>query len=110
VPINVFVGAGDSSVGDMIAQTERGVLVTRFHYTNMIHPIKTVFTGMTRDGTFLIENGQIAGAVKNMRFTQSILDALSCVSLISRDGKLTDYVWAPAMRVDRFTFSSGTEF
>jgi PmbA protein len=110
VPINVFVGTGDSSVGDMIAQTERGVLVTRFHYTNMVHPIKTVFTGMTRDGTFLIENGQIAGAVKNLRFTQSILEALSCVSLISADGKLTDYVWAPAMRVDGFTFSSATEF
>jgi len=110
VPINVFVGAGDSSVGDMIAQTERGVLVTRFHYTNMIHPIKTVFTGMTRDGTFLIEDGQIAGAVKNLRFTQSILDALSCVSLISKEGKLADYVWAPAMRVNCFTFSSGTEF
>jgi predicted Zn-dependent protease len=110
VPINVFVGAGDSSVSDMIAQTERGVLVTRFHYTNMIHPIKAVLTGMTRDGTFLIEGGQIAGAIKNMRFTQSILEALSCVSLISQEGKLTDYVWAPAMRVDGFTFSSGTEF
>ncbi|MBU0608123.1 MAG: TldD/PmbA family protein, partial [Armatimonadetes bacterium] len=110
VPINVFVGAGDSSVADMIAQTERGVLVTRFHYTNMVHPIKTVLTGMTRDGTFLIEGGQIAGAVKNLRFTQSILEALSCVSLIAREGKLADYVWAPAMRVDCFTFSSGTEF
>lgn len=110
VPINVFIGAGDSSLGDMIAQTQRGVLVTRFHYTNMIHPIKAVLTGMTRDGTFLIEDGQIAGAIKNMRFTQGILDALSCVSLISREGKLTDYVWAPAMRVDQFTFSSGTEF
>ena len=110
VPINLLVAAGDSSVADMIAQTQRGVLVTRFHYTNMIHPIKTVLTGMTRDGTFLIEDGQIAGAIKNLRFTQSILEALSCVSLISREGKLTDYVWAPAMRVDRFTFSSATEF
>jgi predicted Zn-dependent protease len=110
VPINVFVGAGESSVGDMIARTERGVLVTRFHYANMVHPLRTVFTGMTRDGTFLIEDGQIAGAVKNLRFTQSILDALSCVSLISQEGKLTDYVWAPAMRMDCFTFSSGTEF
>ncbi|MCE5238029.1 TldD/PmbA family protein [bacterium] len=110
VPINLLVAAGDSSVADMIAQTQRGVLVTRFHYTNMIHPIKTVLTGMTRDGTFLIEDGQIAGAIKNLRFTQSILEALSCVSLISRDGKLADYVWAPAMRIDRFTFSSATEF
>jgi predicted Zn-dependent protease len=65
---------------------------------------------MTRDGTFLIENGQIAHGVKNLRFTQSILEALSSVSAISREGKLTDYVWSPALQVDRFTFSSGTEF
>ncbi|MHB8994071.1 MAG: hypothetical protein ACYC63_02355 [Armatimonadota bacterium] len=48
--------------------------------------------------------------VKNLRFTQIILEALSCVSMISKDGKLTDYVWSPALKVDCFTFSSGTGF
>lgn len=110
VPINMFVGTGDSDVGTMIGGIERGLLVTRFHYTNMVHPIKTVFTGMTRDGTFLIEDGQITNGVRNFRFTQSILEALSNVSAISRTGKLTDYVWAPAMKIDKFGFSSGTEF
>lgn len=110
VPINVFVGTGDSSLGQMIANTEHGILVTRFHYTNMIHPIKTVFTGMTRDGTFLIKNGRIAAGVKNLRFTQSILEALSAVSAIASDGQLTDHVWCPAMKLDAFSFSSGTEF
>ena len=110
MPMNMFIGAGDSSLGEMVASIERGILVTRFHYTNMVHPIKTVFTGMTRDGTFLIENGQIAHGVKNLRFTQSILEALSTVSAISKDGKLTDYVWSPSLKVDKFTFSSGTEF
>ena len=60
--------------------------------------------------TFLIENGQISHGVKNLRFTQSILEALSSVSAISKEGKLTDYVWSLALQVDRFTFSSGTEF
>lgn len=110
MPLNMFVAPGDSSVSEMIAGTERGLLITRFHYTNMVHPILTVFTGMTRDGTFLIENGQIVGGIKNLRFTQSILDALSCVSAISREGKLTDYVWCPALKIDCFNFSSGTEF
>jgi PmbA protein len=110
MPLNMFINTGDSNIGEMVSSIERGILVTRFHYTNMVHPIKTVFTGMTRDGTFLIENGQITHGVKNLRFTQSILEALSCVSMISRDGKLTDYVWSPALKVDCFTFSSGTEF
>lgn len=110
MPLNLFVGNGDSSVEEMIAGIERGILVTRFHYTNMVHPIKTVFTGMTRDGTFLIEDGRITRGLKNLRFTQSILEALSSVSAISKEGKLTDYVWSPAMQAERFTFSSGTEF
>lgn len=110
MPINMFVGAGDSSLQELIAGVERGVLVTRFHYTNMVHPIKTALTGMTRDGTFLIEEGRLTHGIKNLRFTQSILEALSCVSGISREGKLTDHVWSPALRIERFSFSSGTEF
>jgi PmbA protein len=110
VPLNVFLGAGDSSVEEMVAATERGVLVTRFHYTNMIHPVRTVFTGMTRDGTFLVEDGQIVCGLKNMRFTQSILEALSHVDMIGRQGELLDRTWAPAIRVQGFTFSSATQF
>jgi PmbA protein len=96
----------------MIRGTERGVLVTRFHYTNVVHPTKAVLTGMTRDGTFWIENGQIAYPVKNLRFTQSILDALASVSAIGRERKLVDVGWAcvPALKLERFEFSGTTEF
>jgi len=76
----------------------------------MIHPIKTVFTGMTRDGTFLIKDGRIAAGLKNLRFTQSILEALSGVSAIAADGQLAERVWCPAMKLEAFSFSSGTEF
>jgi predicted Zn-dependent protease len=110
VPMNLFINAGDSSVEDMIAATERGILVTRFHYTNMIHPVRTVLTGMTRDGTFLVEDGEVVGGVKNLRFTQSILEALSNVDMIGNAGELQDWVWAPALRIQGFSFSSGTEF
>ncbi len=61
----------------MIKSTKRGLWVTRFHYTRPVHPLKVVITGMTRDGTFLIENGEIAYPVKNLRFTQSYLEALN---------------------------------
>jgi PmbA protein len=109
-PINLFLKPGESTVAEMIAATERGILVTRFHYTNMIHPVRTVFTGMTRDGTFLIENGQVVGGIKNMRFTQSILEALSNVDMIGREGVQVDNAWVPALRVQGFNFSSGTRF
>ncbi len=68
------------------------------------------FTGMTRDGTFLIENGKITTPVKNLRFTQSILEALSDTQMIGREQKLEDRVLAPAIKVGKFRFSSATEF
>lgn len=111
-PHNLFLEPGDSDLDAMIRGTERGVLVTRFHYTNVVHPTKAVLTGMTRDGTFWIENGQIAYPVKNLRFTQSILDALASVSAIGRERKLVDVGWAcvPALKLERFEFSGTTEF
>jgi PmbA protein len=87
-PLNLFLAPGDASVEEMIAATDRGLLITRFHYSNVVHPVESSITGMTRDGTFLIENGQIAGPVKNLRFTQSILEALTNTTMISRDTEL----------------------
>lgn len=110
VPLNVFLGTGEHSVEEMIAATDRGILVTRFHYTNMVHPVRTVFTGMTRDGTFLIEKGQVVAGLKNLRFTQSILEALSHVDMIGEEGAFFEEAWVPALRVQGFEFSSGTQF
>ncbi|MFW6437737.1 MAG: metallopeptidase TldD-related protein [Armatimonadota bacterium] len=110
VPFNVFFESGDSSVSDMIAATERGLLVTRFHYTNMLDPSAAVLTGMTRDGTFLIEDGEVVGGVRNLRFTESLLEALSRVDMIGSEGWLGDYAWAPALRIRDFRFSGTTEF
>jgi len=90
IPLNMFMKEGDSSIEEMIASTQRGVYVTRFHYTNVVEPMTTTITGLTRDGTFLIENGKITKAVKNLRFTNSVLDALSKVSLISKETKLVE--------------------
>jgi len=110
MPMNLFVATGEADLEQMIAATERGLLVTRFHYTNMLSPKESVLTGMTRDGTFLIEGGEIVGGVKNLRFTQSILEALSKVDMVGADGKLVGRIWTPAMKIRGFNFSGATEF
>ncbi len=109
-PLNLFLTTGDAEVKDMVAGTSRGLLVTRFHYSNIVHPIETTITGMTRDGTWWIEGGEVAYPVKNLRFTQSILDALSNVEAIGREAVLaSEFFFAasrvPALKVSGFTFS-----
>lgn len=115
VPLDLFMKNGNSGLGEMIESTERGIYVTRFHYTNPLEPIKAVITGMTRDGTFLIENGQIKKGVRNLRFTQSILEAFSNVSLISQDTRLVSGLddelggtVVPALKIEKFNFTGAT--
>lgn len=111
LPLHLMLQAGDSSLEDLIKGVERGIYVTRFHYTNAVHPVKTLFTGMTRDGTFLIEHGQLTQPVKNLRFTQSILGALRDVQAIGRERvQYSDYltVVAPALHITRFNFTGIT--
>jgi len=116
MPINTFFAPGNATLEEMIASTERGLYITRFHYTRPAEPTKVVITGMTRDGTFLIENGEIAYPVKNLRFTQSYLEALNQVAMIGRQPRLLlglaniarDNV--PALKLNKFTFTGATEF
>jgi len=116
MPLNLILASGDSSVEEMIASTERGILITRFHYTNLVEPMKLVLTGMTRDGTFLIEKGKVTSPLKNLRFTQSVVEALNEVDLISREPETMLADWGPgaytvpALKIRRFNFSSTTEF
>jgi predicted Zn-dependent protease len=116
IPINLLMKEGDSTLDEMIRSVRKGIYVTRFHYTNVVEPMKAVITGMTRDGTFLIEEGEIKQPLKNLRFTESILKALSRVSAISTDRKVSSEgtvysrrfvtgTVAPAIKVDGFNFS-----
>ncbi len=106
MPGHLFLASGPATLEDMIASTERGIFVTRFHYTNVVHEKQTIFTGMTRDGTFLIENGKITSPLKNLRFTQSIVEALSNVELIGRDSELVPRAHVPTLKIANFTFTS----
>jgi len=116
IPINLFMKSGESSLDEMVRSVRKGIYVTRFHYINIVEPMKAVLTGMTRDGTFLIEEGEVKRPIKNLRFTESILKVLSRVSVISKDRRVcsegTVYsrrfvtgVVAPAIKVDGFNFS-----
>jgi PmbA protein len=98
----------------MIASTDEGVLVTRFHYSNVVHPVESTITGMTRDGTFLIRGGEVAHPVKNFRFTQSILEALAGASMIGGETELASEFFfsasrVPALKVDSFNFSGRSD-
>jgi predicted Zn-dependent protease len=109
----MFMAAGDTGRDELIGGIERGLLVTRFHYTNPVHPKLAIVTGMTRDGTFLVEGGRIVGPVKNLRFTQSYLKAIARISAVTRERKtLRGFLGAavvPAVRIDEWTFTGATE-
>jgi predicted Zn-dependent protease len=112
-PLNMLMAAGTSSRDDLIAGLDRGLLVTRFHYTNPVHPKLAIITGMTRDGTFLVEDGRIVGPVRNLRFTQSYLEALACTVGVAHERKtlkgFLGGVVVPAIRLDGWTFTGTTE-
>jgi len=110
---------GDKTREQLIAGVKKGVLVTRFHYTRWVHQLRTIVTGMTRDGTFAIINGEIAHPVKNFRFTQSYHEALNGVRGISKDlsllvtsdfGLMTSCQRVPALHLAAFTFTGTTRY
>ncbi|MGB6895068.1 MAG: TldD/PmbA family protein [Dehalococcoidia bacterium] len=114
IPMNMFLGTGTATTEEMVASTKRGLWVSRFWYTRPVHPLKVVVTGMTRDGTFLIENGKITTPIKNLRFTQSYLDALNCVELIGREATIQQAIGGvsrvPALKIARWNFTGVSEY
>lgn len=117
-PTNLFMASGDTSRLELAQGVERGLWIARFWYTRPVHPRQTIVTGMTRDGTFLIEHGRVTRPVRALRFTQSYVDALNRVEAISREtrlvpGELSGGSLAyrvPALRIGQFTFTSATQF
>lgn len=100
----IFAG-GNESIADMIKSTERGVLVTRFWYIRAVDPQTLLFTGLTRDGTFYIENGQIKFPVKNFRFNESPIIMLNNIESMGKPQRVGGSL-IPAMKIRDFTFTS----
>jgi len=119
-PMHLRLEPGDQTREDLIRSSKRAVLVTRFWYTRWVHQLRTIVTGMTRDGTFAIEDGQIAYPVKNFRFTQSYHDALRGTLGVGSDlallvpgeqfGLQVSSYRVPALRLAAFTFTGATQY
>lgn len=114
-PSNLVMSGGNASLEDMIKATRRGVLITRFWYIRNLNPRTVSYTGLTRDGTFLIENGKIARPVNNFRFNQSLTDLLANVEMIGRPTRVAANedgsagrlpVVVPALKVKAFNLAS----
>jgi PmbA protein len=116
MPGSMVVATGDKSLEQMVEETGNGLLITKFHYTNVVNVQEVSVTGMTRAGTFLIKDGKIQHAIKNMRFTQSLLTAFANIEAVgdtahAGGGALFggNFV-VPAMKLKSFRFSSPTGF
>jgi len=113
IPLHLVVGTGNEDMDDLIGKTEDGLLVTRFHYMNVINPRESLLTGLTRDGLLRIKDGEIVGALKNMRFTDSIMRMFNNISGISTERERTPgffgNFYVPAMKIDDFRFTGKTD-
>jgi PmbA protein len=116
VPTRQILAAGDAREDELVRATRTGLLVTRFHYVRVVDPGRAIITGMTRDGTYRIEQGEIAGPVRNLRFTESLLTLLKGITLLGRERRVypseraLSVVTAPAAAVKSFRFTSTTLF
>jgi len=113
-PMNIVIAGGNSSIAEMIASTSRGILVTRLWYIREVDPYEKIMTGMTRDGTFLIEDGRVAAGLRNFRFNQGIIDLLNNVEALSpavrASGEEAFDMVVPAMKAREFHFTEVTRF
>ncbi len=114
LPLHLFMAPGEETLEGLIRRVDRGLYITRFWYTRLVHPRDCVLTGMTRDGVFWIEKGEIAYPVRNLRFTQGYVPALAGVQAVGRERWVLSEglgaTSAPALLLESFTFTGVTEF
>jgi PmbA protein len=113
IPTHLEIEPGAYSMDDMVKNVKEGLLITRFWYTRVIHHKQLILTGMTRDGTFYIKDGKIAGRVRNLRYTESVIEALKNIKGIGKDltliGSEGSPSLIPALHLSKFRFTGATE-
>ncbi len=117
LPLHLTLAPGDSNLAQMLRRCRRGLLIPRFHYVNgLLNPREALMTGLTREGTFLVEDGRVVAPVTTMRFTQSLLEAFQHVLGISKErrvvadpGQDLGCVLAPALHLARFKFTGRSQ-
>jgi PmbA protein len=111
---NLFMAPGDASLDEMVRSTQHGLYITRFWYTRLVHPRDCLVTGMTRDGVFMIEKGELSYPVKNLRFTQPYVLAVADIVEIGKETRLlvSEYgniaTRVPSVKIERFNFTGST--
>lgn len=114
MPVNIVMEGGDTTLEEMIASTDRGILVTRLWYIREVDPYQKIMTGMTRDGTFLVEGGVVTRGLRNFRFNQGLVELLGNVEALSApvraSGEETFDMVMPAMKARAFNFTEVTRF
>ena len=107
--VNMLLAPGDVSEEEMIKETSRGVYVSRFWYVRTVNQPRMILTGLTRDGTFLIENGEITKPVRNLRFTDSFLDVYKGTQMIGKDQERQTLATVPTLKVSKLRFTGVSE-
>ncbi len=110
MPLNLIIKGGTASLDEMISKANRALLVTRLWYIRFVNRRALILTGMTRDGLFLVENGKIAKAVKNMRFNDSPFTVLKGAKALGRQARAEGRFYVPALYAKKFNFASVTKF
>ncbi len=112
MPLNIEMMAGEASIDELLVSVKRGVYVTRFHYVNVEDPISVLLTGMTRDGTFMIEDGKLTRPLRNLRFTQSAVKALYWCEGATKErrfvGTEEGACYVPGLLISKFNFTGQT--
>jgi predicted Zn-dependent protease len=103
-PFNMIMKPGDATLEEAVAETKHGIFITTLHYVNPVEPTKVILTGLTRDGTFLIENGEMTKPIINMRFTDSMLSAFSDVPLIGKQLETVGVTTVPMVKLKKLRF------
>lgn len=113
-PSHLLLNPGDATEDELVRETRRGLLVTRFHYVRVVDPGRGVITGMTRDGTYVIEDGELVRPARNLRFTESVLTAIKGITLLGKERRAYSdgggVVTAPSLATGSFRFTSATLF
>jgi predicted Zn-dependent protease len=103
-PLNMIMKAGDANLEEAIAETKRGIFVNTVHYVNTVEPAKVVLTGLTRDGTFLVKDGEVSKPIVNMRFTDSMLSAFSDMVLVGKRLEMVSATTVPFVKLGKLRF------
>ena len=105
-PMHMVVEAGDKSEEEIIKGTKKGVYINEFHYTNFVNPRNLQITGLTRNGTFLIEDGVVTKPIATVRFTVSLLDIFNKITAVTKEQVLSGRAFVPGVKIEEFTFTS----